>query len=180
MYSEEYSGVPVKNMSSFCTTRTVYHQDKILLRVNRDNHGHLAELEEDWEWKDATDVFNKIHGTDVFSVEMLKRDYAATMVDVKGELITARPRRSRKLSAMITTLLESDGGSALVLRKGMMPASDTQQRRTHTQPLGEVSMTCSQGRKRPKPAQHSRDSVERLRVEKRKRPRFEGVDKGGH
>lgn len=30
VYSAEYSHVPVKNVSSFCTTRTVYHQKKIL------------------------------------------------------------------------------------------------------------------------------------------------------
>lgn len=180
VYSAEYSGVPVKNVSSFCTTRTVYHQDKILLTVNRDNRGHLAELEEDWEWKDAAEVFNKVHGPDMFSVEMLKRDYAATMVDVKGELITARPRHSRKLRAMTATLLESEGRSALARRKGMMPASDTQQCRTQTQPLGGVPMTGSKGRKRTNNTQQSRDTVERLRVENRKRPRFQSVDKGGH
>lgn len=174
VYSAEYSGVPVKNVSSFCNTRTVYHQEKIILRVNRDNRGYLAELEEDWEWKDATDVFNKVHGTDVFSVEMLKRDYAATMVDVKGEMISARPLHSRKLKAMITGLLEANGRSALALRKGKRPASDTQQCRTQKRRLEQVPRTSSQGHKRTNNEDQPRGSVERLRVDKRKRPRFEG------
>lgn len=91
VYSVEYSGLPVKNVSPFCTMRTVYHQDKICLRVDHDNRGHLVELEEDWEWKDAADVFNNVHAADVFSVEMLKRDYAATMIVVKGEMIAVKP-----------------------------------------------------------------------------------------
>lgn len=33
-----------------------------------------------------TEVLNKVHGTDVFSVEMLKRDYAATMMYDSGRV----------------------------------------------------------------------------------------------
>lgn len=179
VYSTEYSGVPVKNVSSFCTTRTVYHQDKIVLRVNRHDRRHLVELEEDWEWKDAADVFNNIHGADVFSVEMLKRDYAATMMSVKGELITARPRQSTKLNAMIRALRESNARAALAMRKGMTPGSDTQERRTQRQPLGEVPMTISQARKRTN-AQQSRDSVDAPRVKRRKHARLEDVENRRH
>ena len=149
VYSTDYSGVPVKNVSSFCNTRTVYHQDKIFLRVNRADHGHLLELEEDWEWKDAVGVFNNVHGVDTFSVVMLKRDYATTMMAVKGELITKRPRRSTKLMAMIKALRDSDGRAALAMRKGI----ETQDRRT--QPF----TTSSQQPKRNATQHYSGDEL---------------------
>jgi hypothetical protein len=98
------------------------------------------------------------------------------MVDVKGELITARPWHSQKLCAMTTGLLEANGRSALALRKGMRPASDTQECRTQKQRLEQVPRTSSKGHKRTNNEHQHRGSVERLRVEKRKRPRFEGVD----
>ena len=124
--SSAYSGVPVANMSSFCTTRTVYHQDKIFLRPNAGNRGHV-EIEEDWEWKDAVDVFSHVHGTDVFSVKTLKRDYAATMMVTKGEMPDARSDEPTKLRAMLRTLQQSDGRGALNMRKLRL---DTQQSMT--------------------------------------------------
>ncbi|KAE8277758.1 hypothetical protein D5F01_LYC24239 [Larimichthys crocea] len=162
LYSNEYSGVPVKNVSSFCTTRTVYHQDRILLTVNRDDHDHLIALKEDWEWKDATEVFNKIHGNEAFSVEMLKRDYAATMMAVKGESITARPQQSAKLCALIRALQESSGLAALAKRRS---GCDTQEPRRP--PVEETLTTGSLGRKRAG-KQSSRDSVD-ARMSKRMR-----------
>lgn len=80
VYSAEYSGVPVENMSSFCKTRTTYHQDRVLLRNETVDRNYLFELEEDWEWKDACEVFNRILKDDIFTVSMLKRDYVLTMI----------------------------------------------------------------------------------------------------
>lgn len=164
VYSIEYSGVPVKNVSSFCTTRTVYHQDRIALRVDGDNRGHLVELEEDWEWKDAADVFNSIHGTGTFSGDMLKRDYAATMVVVKGELMTARTRKSSKLGVMLKGLRESNGQAALAMRKGQAPC-DTQGANQRRQPLRK---SPSRARQRTD-AQQSRDSPDAPSAKRRKR-----------
>ena len=138
VYSTEYSGVPVKNMSTFCTTRTMYHQDRIHLTVSRDNCKPVAELEEDWEWKDAADVFNSVHGANVCTVDMLKVDYASTMVAVKGKLITAQPERSRRLQAMLRTLRDSDGHTALAMRKGEVCSGERQgDFTTQGHPLGE-------------------------------------------
>lgn len=58
VYSGDYAGVLVKNMSSFCMTRTTYHQDQLYLRKEVEERDYLFELEEDWEWKDACDVLN--------------------------------------------------------------------------------------------------------------------------
>ncbi|KAJ8009802.1 hypothetical protein DPEC_G00067990 [Dallia pectoralis] len=145
--------------------------DKIHLRVNRHNHGHLFELEEDWEWKDAADVFNKIHGADVFSVDMLKRDYAATMMVAKGEVFTARPQRSLNLSAMIRALRESNGRAALAVRRGLTDGSGTQEPQAQSRPPRELPKTGSQTGKRAN-AQKSRDSVDTQRLKKRKRAKL--------
>ena len=162
VYSEEYSGVPVKNASSFCTTRTVYDQDKIILTVDRGNRGHLAvELEEDWEWKDAADVLNKVHGNGAFSVAMLKRDYAVTMMSVKGELTTVMPRRSKKLDDMVKALRESKSHEALAMRTGKPVHSDTQRCRTpqrpHPGPIPVVTNDGGRQRRKRTDAQRSRD-----------------------
>ena len=69
----------------------------------------LVKLEEDWEWKDISDVFDNVHGAELLSVEMLKRDYAATMMAMKGELINTRSQESKKLSAVIRALRELNG-----------------------------------------------------------------------
>lgn len=162
VYSTEYSGVPVKNMSTFCTTRTVYHQDRIRLTVSRDNRKHVVELEDDWEWKDAADVFNTVHGANVFTVEMLKLDYASTMMAVKGELVTAKPERSTKLSAMIRALRESNGHTALAMRKGMVCSGERQEDTiTQRRPLGELLNKTSRVRKRSS-VQRSRDTADVL------------------
>lgn len=168
VYSPEYSGVPVKNMSSFCTTRTVYHQDRILLTADRDDRSHLIELEEDWEWKDAAEVFNKIHGEEAFSVEMLKLDYAVTMMAVKGEPVTEIPQRSAKLSAAIRALRESSGRAALARRKGTL---DT----TNRPPGEETSPTKNRGRKRVA-ERHPADSTTARRSKKSKRAEPEAVE----
>lgn len=168
VYSIDYSGVSVKNASSFCTTRTVYQRDKIHLRGNCDTRSHLFELEEDWEWKDATDVLNNVHGADVFTVEMLKRDYAATMMAVKGEPINARIRDSKMLRVMVRTLRKSNGHMALAMRH-MTLGSDTKEGRNQMQPMRELLVTGTQGRKRTN-AQHSQDSMDVLRMKRKKRP----------
>ncbi|KAK7878267.1 hypothetical protein WMY93_031086 [Mugilogobius chulae] len=95
VYCSQYSGVPVMNLSSFCPTRTVYHQDKIFLRTDPNDRPHLAEVEDDWEWKDAVAVFDTVHGTNVFSVEMLKRDYSSTMLITSVEARTRLNSKSR-------------------------------------------------------------------------------------
>ncbi|KAK2856672.1 hypothetical protein Q5P01_005407 [Channa striata] len=97
VHTDNYAGVPVGNVSSFCATRTVYHQDRILLRTDEGARKPLTELEYDWEWLEASDVFNKVHGCDSFSPDMLKRDYAVTMMAVKGEPANRSPWKSRRL-----------------------------------------------------------------------------------
>ncbi|KAI4797392.1 hypothetical protein KUCAC02_025121 [Chaenocephalus aceratus] len=173
VYSSGYSGVPVKNMSSFCTTRTVYHQHEIHLTADRGRSGHLFELEEDWEWKDAAEAFNQVHGDDAFSVDMLKRDYAATMMIAKGESITSRPTELANLVAMIRTLRESNGGASLALRKCAARGSDTQEHRGRRRPAGESPSGSSQARKRTS-AHSSRGSATGKRAKKTRR--FEEFD----
>ncbi|KAK2812863.1 hypothetical protein Q5P01_000940 [Channa striata] len=118
VYSDNYAGVPVANVSSFCATRTVYHQDRILLRKDEGAREPLTELEYDWEWLEASDVFNKVHGCDSFSPDTLKRDYAVTMMAVKGEPANRRPWKSRRLADAMRTLLESNGSLSLEMRGG--------------------------------------------------------------
>ncbi|KAK2836053.1 hypothetical protein Q5P01_016537 [Channa striata] len=122
VYSDNYAGVPVANLSSFCATRTVYHQDRILLRKDEGAREPLTELEYDWEWLEASDVFNKFlaitHGCDSFSPDTLKRDYAVTMMAVKGEPANRRPWKSRRLADAMRTLLESNGSLSLEMRGG--------------------------------------------------------------
>ena len=80
------AGVPIVNLSSFCTTRTVYHQDTITLTRNEDPlecHAHYSVLDEDWEWKDAAAAMNSMNPGDLFTVENLKEDYATTTSSVK-------------------------------------------------------------------------------------------------
>ncbi|KAK2832720.1 hypothetical protein Q5P01_016609 [Channa striata] len=118
VYSDNYAGVPVANVSSFCATRTVYHQDRILLRKDEGAREPLMELEYDCEWLEASDVFNKVHGCDSFSPDTLKRDYAVTMMAVKGEPANRRPWKSRRLADAMRTLLESNGSLSLEMRGG--------------------------------------------------------------
>lgn len=80
---------------------------------------------------------------------------------------------------MIRALRQSDGRAALAMRKGMTPGSDTQERRTQRQPLGELTMTSSQGCKMTN-AQQSSDSVHALRVKKRKRAKVENIENRRH
>ncbi|KAK7915611.1 hypothetical protein WMY93_011372 [Mugilogobius chulae] len=129
IYSTDYTGAPVKNVSSFCNTRTVYHQDRIVLSVDTEKRAHFLELEEDWEWKDAVEVLNLVHGHDTFSVEILKSDYAATMMVVKGELMTDRPQDCTKLRAMIDSLDKiNDIAAVTVLRPALKPDWNLQMR----------------------------------------------------
>lgn len=114
VYSSEYAGVPVKNMSSFCTTRTIYHHDKILLRANNNSRKTLFKLERDWEWKDAADVFNRVHGAETFTVDTLKRNYAGTMLVSNTE---------EALQMLVETMSEAGGRDALGLRIGTRRAS---------------------------------------------------------
>ena len=86
VYSSEYTGVPVENMSSFCDTRTVYHQETIRLAVDKKDRHFLYSLEKDWEWKDAAAVFDKMNfGETPVTVDMLKRDYSLTTMALKSE-----------------------------------------------------------------------------------------------
>lgn len=167
VYSDEYTGVPVKNMSSFCTTRTVYHQDRILLTADRDDRNHFIELEEDWEWKDAAEVFNKIHGEEAFSVEMLKRDYAVTMMAVKGEPVTEIPQKSAKLIAAIRALRKSSGHTALAKRKGTLDLNQS--------PKEDMSLTRNCRRKRVA-EQHPADSMTPRRLKMSERPKPEAME----
>lgn len=123
VYSAEYSGVPVENMSSFCKTRTTYHQDRVLLRNETVDRNYLFELEEDWEWKDACEVFNRILKDDIFTVSMLKRDYALTMITVDRE-----HRGSRSLG-----LSSEYGRTALSLRKHGPTGGRSQRQCSQTQ-----------------------------------------------
>ena len=146
------------------------------MRVNRDNRGHLFALERDWEWKDASEVFNSVHGADVFSVEMLKRDYAATMMAVKGEVMNAKPRTSPKLRAMIRALCESDGRAALAIRTDTFARRITQEPQDLQRRAQDVTPSASdRGRKRT----NSRSSADTLRRCKHAR-REEGVGRRGH
>nr|BBA49170.1 hypothetical protein ORF56-like [Oryzias latipes] len=116
VYSPEYSGLPVKNLSSFCATRTVYHQERILLREEDGTRRPVVELEPDWEWLEACEVFNRLHGHDAFTVESLKRDYAVAMTVVKGEDASRAPMRSRRLARAVSVLRKADGRAALEMR----------------------------------------------------------------
>lgn len=100
VYSGDYNGVPVKNMSSFCGTRTTYHQDQLYLCKETEDRDYLFELEEDWEWKDARDVFNRVYQDDIVTVEMLKDNYAITMISMRTH----------------TAVRRDDGAAALALR----------------------------------------------------------------
>ena len=76
-------------------------------------------------------MFNNVHSVDTFTMDMLKRDYANTMMALKGELITKTPRLSTKLMAMIKALRDSDKHAALAMRKGTgRPANNPHYRRT--------------------------------------------------
>ncbi|KAK2812510.1 hypothetical protein Q5P01_000010 [Channa striata] len=93
-------------------------QTGILLRKDEGAREPLTELEYDWEWLEASDVFNKVHGCDSFSPDTLKRDYAVTMMAVKGEPANRRPWKSRRLADAMRTLLESNGSLSLEMRGG--------------------------------------------------------------
>lgn len=118
VYSGDYAGVPVKNMSSFCATRTTYHQDQLYLRKEVADRDYIFELEEDWEWKDACDVLNRVYQDDIVTVGMLKEDYAVTMVSM------SRP------GATVPTV---DGARALALRTHARDPIDTPRRVRQTQ-----------------------------------------------
>lgn len=125
VYSLSYRGVPVENASSFCTTRTVYHQDKIVLRRNKDN-GYISRLEPDWEWRDAADVFNSVRNNVVFTTDMLKLDYALTMVCLE-RLYHGRSAYTARM----------DGNVALALRRGdRLPHNNNSIRRTRKRTVG--------------------------------------------
>lgn len=134
VYSPDYTGVPVRNASSFCTTRTVYHQENVYLTRGHGVRRYMNELEEDWEWEDAVDVFNTVHGDNVFSVDMLKKDYASNMMVAKGVRSTSKPRKAGNLVAMLEGMRATDGRVALALRRGMM----------HRMPQDQVDATSHQ------------------------------------
>ena len=95
-------GVPILNLSSFCKTRTVYHQDMIILTSNEDPldfHTHYSVLEEDWEWKDAVAAMNSINPDESFTVENLKADYQTTMASVKhGDTLSHSEPLARRMA----------------------------------------------------------------------------------
>lgn len=143
VYSLRYRGVPVENVSSFCTTRTVYHQDKIVLRRNKDDRGYISCLEPDWEWCDAVDVFNSVRNSVVFTTHMLKLDYTLTMVCVAGLYRGDLAHTAR-----------TDGSTALAIRRGegfRYDASVRPPRGTHS-------------RKRTDDGEDHRNNVKRARV----------------
>ncbi|MEQ2169232.1 hypothetical protein GOODEAATRI_023039 [Goodea atripinnis] len=98
--------------------RTTYNLHSILLTETCKNRTNIIELERDWEWKDARDVLSRIEGTETrpFSVADWKRTYASTMMVVKAEDITMRPKDLHALTSMIGALSESHG--ALAMRGG--------------------------------------------------------------
>ena len=125
VYSTEYTGVPVENMSSFCNTRTVYHQDTIRLTVDEQNRPCLHSLEKDWEWKDAATVFNKMNfGDTPVTVDMLRRDYSLTMMALKSEdwSETISHKSSKGFRDFVHKLvLNTEDGMKALARRGGLP-----------------------------------------------------------
>lgn len=159
VYSGDYAGVPVKNMSSFCKTRTTYHQDQVLLTNDTVDRDYLFELEEDWEWKDACDVFNHVFKDDIFTVDMLKRDYAATMITMVSDYRRSGPCRGDP----------DDGRTALALRRHT-PLTHGGQREDCSDPT-QCSHAAPQGKRSQKrkqtPSHHHSSQRERSHGSKR-------------
>lgn len=152
MYSGDYAGVPVKNMSSFCVTRTTYHQDQLYLRKEVEERDYLFELEEDWEWKDACDVLNRVFQDDVFTVEMLKEDYAVTMISISRLGVTAPT---------------SDGAAALTLRTHAQDRVDSPRRTRRTQDTSQRPAQTGKHSQKRKNVSQSIEHTERLKDSKR-------------